>query len=62
MKEVIAKTRKHLIETVKCTSEHRMQKQLLEGKIEGKRPRGRRRLYWFHNIKDWIGLGFEKCS
>ena len=33
-----------------------LQRQLLEGRIEGKRPRGRPRQDWLHNIKQWCDL------
>jgi hypothetical protein len=39
-----------------------IQRTLLEGKVEGKRARGRQRLTWFDNIKDWTGRSYSECS
>ena len=36
-------------------------KQVLEGKLEGKRPRGRPRYTWADNIKQWTKRSFHQC-
>ena len=33
----------------------------LEGKIEGKRGKGRPRVQWMDNIKDWMNLNYCDC-
>ena len=38
-----------------------LQRLLIEGKINGKRGRGRPRTMWFDNIKEWIGLKYNEC-
>lgn len=39
-----------------------LQKRLLEGKVNGKRLRGRQRSSWMSNIKDWTRLkSYSKC-
>ena len=39
-----------------------LQKSLLEGMIEGKRSRGRQRLTWMDNIKEWSRLStYHQC-
>jgi hypothetical protein len=35
---------------------------ILEGKLEGKRSRGRQRKQWLDNIKEWTGRGEESCK
>ena len=35
-----------------------LQELLLEGKINGKRSRGRPRTSWYSNIKEWTGLKY----
>ena len=35
---------------------------ILEGKVEGTRPRGRPRYKWTDNIKKWSGLSMAECS
>ena len=37
-------------------------KQVLEGKIEGKRGRGRPRLAWTDNIRQWAGCDMAECT
>jgi ribosomal 50S subunit-associated protein YjgA (DUF615 family) len=37
-----------------------IQKTLLQGKIEGKRARGKQRHTWWHNIEEWIRKSFEE--
>ena len=32
---------------------------ILEGKVEGKRSRGRPKATWLDNIKDWTGLSLH---
>lgn len=39
-----------------------LQKELLEGKVNGKRGRGRPRKRWFDNIKEWTGKSFVECK
>jgi hypothetical protein len=38
---------------------HGLQKQLYEGKTEGKRSHGRPRRTWHSDIREWTGLGTE---
>ena len=38
-----------------------VQKMLLEGKINGKRGRGRPRTSWMSNIKVWTKLKYAEC-
>ncbi|GFR59213.1 UDP-glucuronosyltransferase 2A1-like [Elysia marginata] len=37
-------------------------KDVLEGKIEGSRPRGRQRRQWVDEIAEWTGKGIRKCT
>ena len=37
-------------------------KDLLEGKMEGSRPRGRPRAQWCDNIKEWTGHSLTECT
>ncbi|KAG1671332.1 Craniofacial development protein 2 [Nymphon striatum] len=53
----------------KCTyfghimrKEDDLQRLLLEGKIQGRRGRGRPRTAWYHNIKEWTGMRYADCS
>ena len=39
-----------------------VQKDLLEGMVMGKKGRGRPRIQWSHNIKDWLQKGFSECK
>ena len=39
-----------------------MQRDLLEGMVEGKRGRGRPRMQWSDNITHWIGLPLVQCK
>ncbi|NSM56165.1 hypothetical protein HET73_00315 [Wolbachia endosymbiont of Atemnus politus] len=39
-----------------------IQRLLLEGRIEGTRSRGRQRLTWFDNIKDWTNHSYSTCT
>ena len=39
-----------------------IQKHLLEGKVEGKRPRGRPIRSWLDDVKGWTGLSAAECS
>ena len=34
---------------------------ILEGRMEGSRPRGRPRQTWFGNIAQWTGKEVERC-
>ena len=34
----------------------------IEGKIEGRRPRGRPRNNWFGDVKGWTGLPAAECT
>ena len=38
-----------------------LQRSLLEGKINGKRGRGRPKMKWIDNIKEWTGLTYYEC-
>ena len=38
-----------------------LQRLLLEGKINGKRGKGRPRIIWATNIKDWTGKTYGEC-
>ena len=40
---------------------HTICKEILEGKIEGKRARGRQRRTWLDHIKDWTNLSVREC-
>jgi len=33
---------------------------ILERKIDGKRTRGRRRIFWMSNIRNWLGKNREE--
>ena len=35
---------------------------LLEGNIDGKRGRGRPRMSWYDNIKEWNGMRYERAT
>ena len=37
-------------------------KTILEGKMEGKRARGRQRAEWTDNIKEWTSLTLSQCT
>ena len=37
-------------------------KEILEGKMEGKRPRGRPRAQWTDNIKTWTNNNLKECT
>jgi hypothetical protein len=37
-------------------------KELLEGKAEGKRARGRQRTTWESNVATWTGMNLRRCS
>ena len=37
-------------------------KNILEGKMEGRRPRGRPRAQWCDNIKEWSGHSLAECT
>ena len=67
----IAGTKRSLLETVKkrklsffghVMRHDSLQRDLLEGMVEGKRGRGRPRLQWSDNITQWTGLTFEKAK
>ena len=34
----------------------------LEGRMSGKRPRGRPRINWFTDVKEWSGLSAAECT
>ena len=38
--------------------QNELQRQLLEGKISGKRSRGRPRITWMDNLKKWSGKSY----
>ena len=38
-----------------------IQRLLLDGKINGKRSRGKQRLTWADNITEWIGMKYNEC-
>ena len=63
-------TRQSLINTIeqrKCVFIGHMirrdglQRLFLEGKFNGKRGRGRPRLTWFNNIKEWTGVNYAEA-
>ena len=35
---------------------------LIEGKVEGKRKRGRQKKNWFDNIREWTGLNYVQAK
>ena len=35
---------------------------IIEGKVEGKRKRGRQRKQWYDNIKEWTGLTYKEAK
>ena len=37
-------------------------KGVLEGRLEGSRPRGRPRINWEENVKNWSGLKLQECT
>ena len=37
-------------------------KDMLEGRVEGTRPRGKPRINWEENIKSWSGLKLQECT
>ncbi|GFR94770.1 UDP-glucuronosyltransferase 2A1-like [Elysia marginata] len=37
-------------------------KDVLEGKIEGSRPRGRQRRQWVDDIAEWTGKAIRQCT
>ena len=43
------------------TRENSIQRMILKGKIEGKRGKGRPRVQWMDNIKDWMNLNYCDC-
>ena len=67
----LANTKRSLFQTVKqrklsffghIMRHDSLQRNLLEGMVEGKRGRGRPRLQWSDNILQWAGLNFEQCK
>ena len=67
----LADTKRSLFQTVKqrklsffghIMRHDSLQRNLLEGMVEGKRGRGRPRLQWSDNILQWAGLNFEQCK
>ena len=41
---------------------HSLQKLVLEGKVDGKRGRGRRRKSWTGNMSEMTKMGLAQCS
>ena len=39
-----------------------MHRTLLEGYIDGKKGRGRPRMSWYDNIKEWTGMQYEQAT
>ena len=39
-----------------------MMRNLLEGKMQGKRPKGRPHAQWADNIKEWTGRSLKECT
>ena len=67
----ILKTEKTLLNTIKArklkffghTKRHEsLMKNILEGKMEGRRPRGRPRAQWCDNIREWSGHSLAECT
>ena len=63
-------TKKSIINTIKgrklsyfghLIRRDNVQRLILEGKMIGKRARGRPRVKWTDNIKEWTGLGYSEC-
>ena len=64
-------TKRTLLDTIKSrkmrffghTKRHEsIMKNIVEGKLEGTRPKGRPRAQWTDNIKKWSGLSLTTCS
>ena len=64
-------TKRTLLDTIKSrkmkffghTKRHEsIMKNIVEGKLEGTRPRGRPRAQWSDNIKQWSGLSLTTCT
>ncbi|KAG1652913.1 hypothetical protein GQR58_025940 [Nymphon striatum] len=62
-------TTRLIIDTIKCRKAkyfghviRHMQKIMMFAKIEGKRPRGRPRLTWMDNIKEWTNCSIHECN
>ena len=45
-----------------CTEERYMEKRLMQGKMEGKRRRGRPATTWFQDLKEWTKLDSAGAS
>ena len=63
-------TKKSIINTIKgrklsyfghLIRRDNVQRLILEGKMIDKRARGRPRVKWTDNIKEWTGLGYSEC-
>ena len=44
------------------TRHHSLQKLVLEGKVDGKRGRGRRRKSWISNVSEMTKMSMAQCS
>ena len=67
----IMKTKPDLLNKIKARKlkyfghivrQNKICKSILEGKIEGRRARGRQRTLWTDNIKEWTSLSLYKCT
>ena len=44
------------------TRKHNLSTEILQGKMEGKRSKGRQRMRWTDNIQEWLGTEINQCS
>ena len=65
------KTQRNLLRTIKqrklryfghVERQHCLLKQTMEGRVSGRRPRGRPRTTWMDNIQVWTGMQKAKCT
>ena len=51
-----------LVLSIKKRRHHSLQKLVLEGKVNGKRGRGRRRKSWIGNVSEMTKMSMAQCS